>query len=347
MKNVLVLFLSILLFSNFVFAKSKSGAPKLRIHGLTFGDYFYNTNDHDPSKKDLNGVKIRRVYFTGDFRISKNFSSRFRLETDYIGKPAHAELGVKIKDSWLKWHNIFKGSDLVFGLSPTPAYDVSEGVWGHRYLEKTIMDLNHIVSSRDLGVDLKGKLDQKGTVKYWVKLGNNSGGKAEANKYKRYYGMLQFTPSKNLLLTVYSDYASTAPTLDQTDGAMKNNNVFVGAFFLNYKQKDLFSLGLKGYIRSQQNNFASSSTGALENQTGEGLSIWAYADLSKTVELVGRFDTVDPNTKKDNDGKSLILAGVQFSPAKNIDITPNVEVFTYQGSEPSDVTPRVTFYWKF
>ena len=185
-------------------AQDKETYPKVNIHGLTFGDLFYNVSNHSAAQKDVNGVRINRVYFTGDFKLSDEFSSRFRLETDQIGSGGGKnEFGVMVKDAWLKWGNIFSGSDLIFGISPTPAFDVSEGAWGHRYLEKTIMDLNHIVGSRDMGIDLKGKFDESGTVKYWLKLGNNSGNKPETNKYKRYYGLLEFNPSSNLLITLY------------------------------------------------------------------------------------------------------------------------------------------------
>ena len=282
--------MSLLFLSNFTLAQEK-----VKIHGLTFGDFFYNASSHNPSLKDINGVRINRVYFTGDFTLSDNFSSRFRLETDQIGSGGGKnEFGVMVKDAWLKWHNIFSGSDLVFGISPTPAFDVSEGAWGHRYLEKTIMDLNHIVGSRDMGIDLKGKLDEGGTVKYWVKLGNNSGNSPEANKYKRYYGMLEFNPSSDLLITVYGDYASAAPKLDASTGSMVDNNGTVGALFLSYKQKGSFSLGLEGFIRSIQNNFSKTPGSALQSQSSHGISVWAYANLSETVQLVGRFDTLLP-----------------------------------------------------
>ena len=52
-----------------------------------------------------------------------------------------------------------------------------------------------LYASRDLGADLKGKFDEKGTAKYWVKIGNNSGNSPEANKDKRVYGLLEFDPS--------------------------------------------------------------------------------------------------------------------------------------------------------
>ena len=321
---------------------------QVKIHGLTFGDFFYNASSFNPQNKDVNGVDIRRVYFTGDFTLSDQFSSRFRLETDQIGSGGGKnEFGVMVKDAWLKWNNIFSGSALIFGISPTPAFDVSEGAWGHRYLEKTIMDLDHIVGSRDMGIDLKGNLAENGSVKYWLKLGNNSGNSPEANKYKRYYGMLEFNPSKELLITLYGDYAS----MPQKAG--KSNSAFVGAGFINLKQKGKFSIGVEGFLKSQQNNYVS-STGSLESQTGFGLSVWAYANISDKAQLVGRFDTFDPNTNSsaNKDGKNLILAGIQFNPIPNVSVTPNIEMFTYQadklpGGDKSDIIPRVSFYWVF
>ena len=84
--RVLTLF-SILLTALFAFsakAQDKGTYPKVNIHGLTFGDFFYNASSFSPANKDLNGVRINRVYFTGDFTLSEDFSSRFRLETDQI-----------------------------------------------------------------------------------------------------------------------------------------------------------------------------------------------------------------------------------------------------------------------
>ncbi|HED05131.1 MAG TPA: hypothetical protein ENI61_00430 [Ignavibacteria bacterium] len=345
-KFVVLLLSAVLALSGISKAQNKSGFPKVKIHGLAFGDFFYNVENHNPSLMDLNGVNFRRIYFTGDFIIANNFSSRFRLETDYIGRPNRNELGVMVKDAWLKWHNIFKGSDLVFGLSPTPAFDVSEAVWGHRYLEKTIMDLNHIVGSRDLGIDLKGNFNQSGSLKYWVKLGNNSGNKAEANKFKRYYGLLEFIPSSNFLIVVYGDFASADPIVDPYDDQSKNNNSVVGALFLNYKEKGIFSLGFEGFIRSTQNGVISAISPS-ESLQGRGISIWAYTNLSKVVQLVARYDNVNLNTDASNDGKSLILAGVQFNPTTEVSITPNIEVFSYQSGVKSDVIPRITFYLQF
>ncbi len=349
MKRLFLFLVSFLLAANFVFGQEHN-SPKFS--GLMFGDYFYNAASRDVSKKDLNGFQFRRIYITTDYSISSKFSSRFRLEADQGEITNNGKITVMVKDAWLKWKNIFNGSDFMFGISPTPAYDVSEGAWGHRFLEKTIMDLNGIVPSRDLGIDLKGNLNDKGSVKYWLKIGNNSGNSPESNKYKRFYGLLEFKPSADFLITVYGDYASAGNVFDPVINSSVSHNSTVAALFLNYKLKDKFSIGLESYYRTIQNNFASSQSSSLQAQNGYGISLWAYASLAGNLKLVGRFDTNDPNTDLKNDGKSLILAGIDYSPVENVTITPNVEVTTYQAAAPqgankSDVTPRLTFFWEF
>lgn len=341
----MILFLSV-----FIIFTSLSNAQQNnpKFSGLMFGDYFYNAANHDSSQKDLNGFQFRRIYITTDYTISDNFSSRFRLEADQGEITNNGKITTMVKDAWLKWKDIFNGSDFIFGISPTPAFEVSEAAWGHRYLEKTILDLSGTVSSRDLGVDLKGKLNGEGSLKYWVKIGNNSGNAPEVNKYKRFYGLLEFDLTQNFLVTLYGDYASNPKKLDPYNNQMKDNSAFVFAGFVNYKQTGLFGLGAEGFMKSQQNQVSNSGLTSLTSQNGFGVSLWAYINFTETIQLVGRFDTLDPNTDKEDDGRNLILAGLQFNPIKNVSITPNIEVFTYQQKGiDNDVTPRITFKWEF
>ncbi len=135
----------------FIYGKIPAqSSPKFS--GLMFGDYFYNTSAHNLSQKDLNGFQFRRIYITTDYTISDNFNTRFRLESDQSNNSLTpgGKLGVMIKDAWLQWKNIFKGSNLIVGISPTPAFDVSEGAWSHRYVEKTILDLLPVIDDLEL-----------------------------------------------------------------------------------------------------------------------------------------------------------------------------------------------------
>ena len=347
MKNFLCLLLIFLLLGN-MRAQDKDvtgNVGQVKLSGLMFGDLFYNVNSLDSSKKDVNGFNFRRIYITADYTISERFSSRFRMESSITNGQ---NIGVFVKDAWLKWKDIFKGSNLVIGMSPTPAFDVSEGEWGYRSLEKTILDYFGIVSSRDIGIDLMGKFDEKGSVKYWLKIGNGSGNKPETDKYNRYYGMLQFNPTDNFIITIYGDYNSMPQKKDVYDGQMKNNSAFVAAGFIDFKQGKTFSVGAEGFLKSQQNNF-SAAGGALESQSGFGISVWAKALLQDNIGIVGRYDIYDPNSDETakNDTQGLIIAAVDFKVDPNVSVMPGIEVHTLQGAKDSDITPRVTFYWGF
>jgi hypothetical protein len=331
MKDIKSLLLILLLALSTSFAQEVK--DKVKLSGLMFGDYYYNIDNSDGAKKDLNGFQFRRIYITADYAVADNFDARFRLESDQSANSntAGGKIGVMVKDAYIKWKGVFTGSDLTFGVSPTPAFDIAEAAWGYRSVEKTIMDYNGIVSSRDLGVDLRGKITESGSVNYWVKIANNSGNASETDKYKRYYALVQVKPAEGFQATGYFDYASKAQVTDKFDKSLKSNDAVVAGLFLNYQLKSDFAVGFEGFTRSIQNGYnQANSTTALKNQSTLGLSFWAWASLTEKIRVVARYDNYDPNTDKDNDGTSLIVAGLDFKVAKNVSIIPNIEVLTYQ-----------------
>lgn len=352
MKKIYSISMFLVLFSVINFAQEVK--DKVKFSGTIFTDFFYNIDNSDVTKKDINGFQIRRIYLTADFAVAEKFDARLRVESDQStnSNTPGGKLGLMIKDAYLKWKDIISGSDMLVGISPTPAFDVSEAAWGYRSLEKTLLDLNAIVPSRDFGVDLKGKLVGNGTVNYWLKLANNSSNGPETDKYKRYYAMLQFKIADGFQATVYGDYASKSDKLDNFDKQFKSNNQFVGSAFLGYKQEEDFSIGAEVFTRSIQNNFAMSATTALQNQNSFGFTIWGWVSLSGEFKLVGRFDKYDPNTDLDSDGNSFLLAGLDYRPAKNVSVIPNFEYVSYQakdaqGNSKSDLVARLTFAYSF
>ncbi len=329
---------------------------RIKVGGLMFADYFFNIDNVDGNVKNVNGFQFRRIYLTTDISVAENFDSRFRLETDQStnSNTASGKLGVMVKDAYLKWKGIFSGSDLVFGISPTPAFDVSEAAWSYRSLEKTIMDLNGIVGSRDFGVDLKGKITDAGSVNYWVKIANNSSNGPETDKHKRYYALVQVKPADGFQATLYYDYASLVDVTDNIDKTSKPNSVYVVALFLNYQQKSDFALGFEGFTRSWANKYRPTLTSVLNDQNTMGLSFWAWVSVTENLRLVGRYDSFDPNSDIDNDKVGLIIAGLDYKVAKNVSIIPNVEITSYQkpvnangSTSSSNFVGRVTLAFTF
>ncbi len=346
-----------------------------RFSGYVFGDYFYNaardtgissfSNVATQGKKDMQGFQLRRIYFTYDYEISDIFSTRFRLEADQVSNTSDGKIGVFVKDAYLRWKNIFSGSDLFFGIQPPPAYEISEALWGYRSLEKTIMDLRGIVSSRDIGVALKGRFDEGGTVNYWLMVGNSSGNKPESDKYKRAYAHLYFKPAKNLHVTLYGDLkfqpSISDPNSTATPKPTLSNDVITTALFVAYSEKDVFTLGAEAFVATTANGIKKGAVAPFEmkSKNAIGLCVFGSYNIQPDVAAVVRFDYFDPNSDRDfkGDARSYIVAGLSWKPDKNVSIIPNVQIESYQARPATSttpeikykasVTPRVTLFYVF
>lgn len=368
-----------------------------KFSGLVFGDYFYNVAKDTgfsrlsrtvvPGSKDFQAFQIRRIYFTYDNDISEKFTARFRLEGNMLasenGSSATASRvsgsslsQLYIKDAYMKWKNIFAGSDLIFGVQPTTAYDISEGVWAYRSLEKTIMDLRGIISSRDLGLALRGKFDDGGMFGYWFMVSNNSAQDDAVNRYKRVSLNLQVKPVTNVIVTVDGDFRTqdkiNDPASTTVPKATLPNNVLTYALFAAYNDPTSFTLGVEAFMQSTQNGEVdpADKTGkTLKSLNAFGVSIFGYYWFTPEIGLIGRYDIFNPNTDSNfplagavsapgyaaSLTRNYLIAGLSFKPDKNVQIIPNLQMETYQAprnvtsavSIDASVTARVTFYWVF
>ncbi len=330
-----------------------------------FGDYYYNvTRDSSfynaapsnsasksaaPGAQAMQAFQFRRIYFAYDNNISEEFSARFRVEADQSANASNGKIGTFVKDAYLRWKKIFTGSDLLFGIQPTPAFETSEAAWGYRSLEKTIMDLRGIVSSRDLGISLKGKLTGDGIVNYWVMLANNSGNTPETDKYKRYYAHLQLKPSTNLQAAVYADYKDAAKVAAGVNGALTT------ALFIGYAEPFKYNINFEGFLVSQSNAFTPAG-GSIGSKNGMGISLFGSCNIIPELALVGRYDYFDPNTNSaanaKGDVRNYVIAGLSWKVDKNVSIMPNVLYETYealpnQGEPDPSLTARATVYYVF
>jgi len=350
-----------LLVVGFTYAQDK---PAAKISGYMFGDYFYNvardtgisslSNVSTSGAKDFNGFQFRRIYLTFDGDISQSLTSRFRMEGT-TGAPF-------IKDAYIKWKNIFGGADLIMGLQPMPAVEISEAIWKYRSLEKTILDLHSIVSSRDLGISLRGKIDGDGTAGYWIAFGNNSGTGAETDKYKRIYSSVTVKPFEKAQAAVYLDYKMKSsindPRSATTPQATLGNNTALAAFFLCYSEQNIFDVGVVGFYQSQANGYITLLPApAVKNKNGIGVTLSATYFIMENVNLVARYDYYDPNSDSNakGDSRNYILAGADFKVDKNFSIMPNVQFETYEDmptasgnrSVDSSITGRITLFYTF
>jgi hypothetical protein len=350
-------------------AQEKTFTPSGKFSGLMFGDYYYNfsrdasfggtapanaaVSSAAPGATAMQAFQFRRIYFTYDYDLAEQFTTRFRLEVDQAANASNGKIGAFVKDAFLRWKNIFSGSDLIFGIQPTPAYDVSEGIWGYRSLEKTIMDLRGIVPSRDQGLSLKGKVTDDGSVNYWVMFANNSANSPETDKYKRYYAHVQVKPVAGLVATAYFDLRAAADIKNKyNSNASVSNSATTMALFVDYAQPGSFSIGVEGFTVSTDNGYDNGTS--LASRSTLGFSVFGNVTVSPTLAVVARYDNYDPNTDGNSVGdmRNYIIAGLDWKVAKNVSIIPNILYETYEapkvGSAPdASLSGRLTFYYTF
>lgn len=353
MKHLITIF--ILLISIGLYGQSG------KISGQIFGDYFYNISRDSEiqslsnvilkDKKDLNGFHLRRVYFTYDYDISKIFSTRFRIEADN-SITASNKMAVAVKDIYLKWVNIISGSDIIIGLQPTPAFQISESVWGYRPLEKTIMDLRGAVSSRDIGISLKGKLNSSGSLNYWFMFGNNSSNSTEMDKYKRLYGHIYLKPSDNTHITIYSDI-KFKPSFTENSVTLSNND-YTSSVLAGYTAKE-YAAGVEGFLTLTENGFkdVGTETTLYKTKSALGISAFGLYNFSDITSAVLRYDYYDPNTASGYTGdvRKFIIISFVYRPDEAVSIMPNVLIETYESvnekNYDSSLTGRITFSYRF
>jgi hypothetical protein len=361
-----------------------------KFSGYMFGDYYYNVGrDANPANltgsiaspaggQNYSAFQLRRIYFTYDNDISEQFTTRFRLEADQAATTSSAsgtndelasgKVAPFVKDAYLTWKNIFSGSNLTFGVQPTPAYDVSETAWGYRSIEKTIGDLRGLVSSRDLGVSLKGKITADGMFNYWLMWGNGSANGPESDLYKRYYAHIQVKPTANLQATIYADFkdASGFKTAGYNGGSDLAASAWTEAVFVGYTEPFAYNIGAEIYLQSTTNGLKDTLSRSYSSKSTMGISVFGSYTILPELAVVARYDNYNPST--DNLGteaahvtaavananlsRNYIIAGLSWKVDKNVSIQPNVLYETYQSMangytpDPS-VTARVTFYYIF
>jgi hypothetical protein len=217
---------------------------------------------------------------------------------------------------------------------------MSEEVWGYRSIEKTIMDLRGIAPSSDLGMALEGKLNKAGMLNYYIFVANGTGTSSETDKNKRVYGNVPLKIQNAYFIVPYGDYEGG------NGGKDKNTfGLFAGL------QKPRFHGGVE--VFQKKSNKALTVTDSLgqkheQDKTENGFSVFGAVKVAEKVKFFGRFDSYDPNTDVDDNGKVLIIAGLDFAADKNVNIIPNVRIESYEASgQDANTIGQMTFFFRF
>lgn len=306
----------------------RADAADGKLSGVMFADY-YSVLSADGAEVKLpekqNAFRFRRVYFTYDRPTSDRFDVRVRFEANDAGFGSRTKMTPFVKHAYVKWKGAF-GGDLYIGESGTPSWAVAEKVWGYRSIEKTVLDLNGIGSSADIGLALKG---HAGSATYHVMIANGPGQRPERDNGKKLYGSVHFTPGQNNHLELYGD-------LDMVPGG---DSITLKGFL--GRTGDGIRAGLETFARIDREG---SVTDPGEDVTRAGLSAFASLPLASQWRGFGRLDAVNNDDVDTTD--LVIIGGLDWAADKDVHIMPNLYVQLPDGPDPH-IQARVTGMFKF
>ena len=319
--------------------------------GYMFGDAYYLAAHDDGVNEDTedaiegaNSLWFRRIYLTFDWTFNDAWSARLRTE---MGSPGdfttRATLVPFAKDAYVRWK---KGNhQITLGMSGTPTWAVVEDFWGYRSVEKTLLDLQRIASSRDIGVAFKGSLDQAKKFRYNLMFGNGNSNRSEDNEGKKVLLSLGFFPNDAFILEGYVDY----------DDRPGETNRFTAQGFLGF-QKEKGRIGAQYFYQSRD----------LENDDSvelSGISVFGAVSLSEKANGFARYDLMmdadsdmiaNPDAGRISylpfnaaaESSNMVLAGIDFMPHEQVHLMPNLQAVFYGGDDSPDATimPRLTFW---
>lgn len=372
-KQLLFATLSLVLF----WSLQAQGQTTTKIKGVAFMDYYYNLKNHDSSEQERNSFSLRRFYFTFENNITADIKVRFRLESAHGKYGATSKINPFVKHAYLEWTNLIPRHKLYIGIAETNAFKNAEKYWGYRSIEKTIMDINKISSSADMGIALKGDLFGD-AAHHWLTVFNGTGyGSSEVDRYKKIGYAFWLTPVNGLMIEGYADYENQDPDEPQTATVFKYAKDYIGSSgyytvkgFIGYDHPR-FTIGVEAFMRTNKESgikdviivddaIASYSKFDVKRF---GFSIFgSIITPAPKLKAFARYDYYDPNTEDKvytnfSDGKLtggvddeyyLFIAGLDYIPRGNVHIIPNVILKSYtQDSKNTDITARITLYYKF
>lgn len=342
MKLIFILFS--LIIAGTSFPQGNTG----KIMGSAFVDFYYKINgdstggDLQYSKlgKNSNGFEARRIKLGYEYNFSEKISTVIAIETEGR-KSSTGYYDLYLKDAYIRIKKILPGTDLIAGLQPTPeiGYDGVYSFWSYRSVEKSLLHMRGIISSRDWGVALHGKF-VKDKLSCKLMLANGSGLKIDGDKYKKVYATVLFKPVNSLSLQFHSDYSSSDIF----------ENIYTFSGFVGFKIPG-FTIGSEVFwnfreARSQPGNTVSPF----------GFSVFSEFGLMSngSINLFARLDNFNPNSKSHDNSytENFLIFGSDIQPVKNLHVIPNLWMNFYSHKknfieQKTDVVSRITLVYSF
>ncbi|OYT15619.1 MAG: hypothetical protein B7C24_12010 [Bacteroidetes bacterium 4572_77] len=291
-----------------------NGKPIARI----FGNFHTGINEG----ANPMAFELRRVYLGYQFDLGDHFSTKIQLD---IGSPNDV-VDDELKKRFAYFKNAYlqykKGKIKVqFGIISTAQFKAQEQIWGHRYIQKTVIDLNKMGSSADLGMAVYYKATDYLSFDLGLLNGESYGSIQNDSALKLAFGTT-IKPIKGLQLRFYGD------VVQKTETQINWVN------FISYNWNNKF---LVGFEYDLQYNY--------KNRKNNNLYVWsAYVSYNflEKWQIFGRYDHTESNILEqeldpwrwNKDGEAIIT-GIQYQLNKHIKFALDYQAWFYTNTDIS------------
>jgi hypothetical protein len=318
--------------SSFVFA------GETQVGGEVYS-FFITDITNNGHGKGFNKFDLSRVYLTVKSKLSQQVSVRITADVDAMDGTMRE---LYLKYAYLDWDvsRVIPYSTVRFGLQQTGWIDYMNKVWGRRYVAKTLMDEYKALSSADYGVSELVKLPNGyGHGAIQILQGPGYKGKEE-NRYKDFSAFVFLKPLvtvPDLAASMVGAYAYKGFS-DETDITSENKKDRVAG---------MASLAYGGIVRVSGEYFMSWDRvhpGDTEDLKKEGISVFgdirfpmAHSTFLRQIALVGRYDLYDPNQDVDNNERTYLIAGAEWTVTDGFSLMPNFQRQKTKNQDAADM----------
>lgn len=267
------------------------------------------------------GFDITRAFLGYNYKFTRTLQAQLVVD-GASGKVSSGSLEVYVRNAFVNWKD--KNFNINGGLIGLLEYNTQELYWMHRYVLKSYQDLNKMAPSVDLGVSVEYTFNPFITADLTFTNGEGYK-KVKKDNSARYAGGISLHPTRNTIFRVYGDvYNHSEELRDALPAGVTNanyKNQYILALFAGYMDKTV-SCGVE-YNHLYNKGF-------IENKNYYGYSVYSSVKVAPKFRVYGRYDltkSTQPNNFNepwnDLDGQ-LMIVGVEFRPAKQLKISPNI-----------------------
>lgn len=296
------------------------------------------------------GQNIDRAYFTAKYSFNDNWMMRFTTDMGNeaaLGK----DQNIYLKYAFVEGKLAGNAAVLRLGQSHTPWIDYEQGLWGHRYVSKVMIDQYKFDDSSDVGVGLKGKLAD-GMIGYWITETNGLGyGKGNVNTGGNqgldFNSRLGIYPMDGLTLDfqfrdgfhgtkVNAAGVTTSgvkSTLLQAMATYKFDGYRIGFNVLSNKDKANSATASTTHGGHVSSGYATAAIG--DKVESQGMALWGTAKFGGGLGGFGRYESMTNKLTNGVAGNlkeklNHYVLGVEYTATKGVDFSLAYDVTRLQ-----------------